>query len=308
MPYPVDIPYKKVWCITTIYKRFLCLYCFMKNPVDEIVDLLQQDIPEHDSLFGSDLTLEKKNFHLLPTTSSDQPVIFIDGGNQEVLGSPHFSVQYIRVAAVSYQAGTRVGIDKHAFYVLIRSKPDKERMRYEALSFDTSLVDPELYFYEKDLPIQETRTMVGVIGNIIRRIAELRIAILHCSDDSIIVFDGDKNVKINPSPAPSAASKTESFLFLITSKYCSTLFSTPGLIPFSSSSNSGVFISDVTLILLKFCKHIFNSASFSLAICAVLSFTNSSNLLSLSAATGSNFCWHNTQYASPSMTGKSLAG
>ena len=43
------------------------------------------------------LPLVREGFHIVGNRKSDRKLVFVDGGNQEIIGAPNFSVQLNRI-------------------------------------------------------------------------------------------------------------------------------------------------------------------------------------------------------------------
>ncbi|MBI4148930.1 hypothetical protein HY491_00635 [Candidatus Woesearchaeota archaeon] len=157
--------------------------------IGEIIRALQQAFPQRDMLHGSSIPLDARHFHPLPSMMPDLPLTFIDGGNQEILGAPHFSLQFIRIVALTYAGTRKIRSTIHECFVLITAVPSQESFQYHALPFGSTLV-PELFFRDEDIPQQEERTKARVVGGMVRRIAELRAALQKSGERCILVLDG----------------------------------------------------------------------------------------------------------------------
>lgn len=81
----------------------------------KLIEKLDNSITEHDvgNPFFSDscykvFQLSKENFKQFKPVESNQRLAFVDGGNQEILGAPNFSIQFNRVYFSIFAAQHRV--------------------------------------------------------------------------------------------------------------------------------------------------------------------------------------------------------
>jgi len=137
------------------------------------------------------IKLDESNFKPLETIDSNKKIAFLDGGNAEIIASPNFSLQFIRIYYTVYQNNKRIASEKKEFYVLITSKNQEQDIIFETEIFPINYNFKNQTFNSFDSTLREgnNRVSISKIGNTIRRFAELSIA--KEIDSEIIVLDGD---------------------------------------------------------------------------------------------------------------------
>ncbi|MFQ5474772.1 MAG: DNA double-strand break repair nuclease NurA [Candidatus Nanoarchaeia archaeon] len=115
-----------------------------------------------------------------PAQSSS--VLFIDGGNQEIISTPGISLQFIRTYYTIYKGNRRIKTRKEEFYALIQLDDDKIA---SAEFFDSKIFTEVL-----SLELDDFNPSVSTLGNLVRRLSELRLAKLSCGESDYIVLDG----------------------------------------------------------------------------------------------------------------------
>ena len=116
----------------------------------ELANLLDKSIKEHNvgiPYFANTdyhkLPFESDNFVPILPVESNQKISFVDGGNQEILGAPNFSIQFNRVYFNIFKKNNRI---------LPKSMPSK----IEFFSITTSeFRNNEIYYNTKILPLRE---------------------------------------------------------------------------------------------------------------------------------------------------------
>ena len=147
---------------------------------------------------GKRAEIDKANFHTISKSDKNAKLVFIDGGNAELLKGINFSLQYIRVCAVCFKNNKRIFFDKNEFYVLVHAFAEDDVIKYKADIFSEKekLVDiNDLVFdsYDKTIREGENSAEISKIGEICRRFAELSFAIKIANkldELDIIVLDG----------------------------------------------------------------------------------------------------------------------
>src|SRR3989338_2741011 len=84
----------------------------MQQPVVYLQPFSQAYIP---------LPLTEENFVSITPLQSDKQMIFVDGGNAEILRTPDCSLQFLRFAAVGFSGTKRIFTKKKEGYVLVSS-------------------------------------------------------------------------------------------------------------------------------------------------------------------------------------------
>lgn len=162
----------------------------MKDMVEKVVEALKKSI----KVFEDD-SISRNRFHNLNKIKSGKKLIFVDGGNTEILAMPHLSLQLIRVFYSVYQENKKIKAEKTEFYLLVKAVDENENIIYKTelfpikgeinlkLSFDS--LDPKIITGSQ-------RASISKIGEIVRRFAELYIAsnTIEKNNNSVVVLDG----------------------------------------------------------------------------------------------------------------------
>ncbi len=139
------------------------------------------------------LRIDKKNFCIAPTRTSNRKMIFVDGGITEILGAPNFSLSLIRIYYTIYQNNKRIKADRSEFFALVKSFVEKE-IKYQTKIFSKEPLIDELVFNSMDPSLRQgnQRASISSMANIIRRFCEIKSAeLLAANEDSLIVLDGN---------------------------------------------------------------------------------------------------------------------
>lgn len=145
------------------------------------------------------IKISKDNFHEIKDTESNKKIAFIDGGNNEILKAPNFSLQLIRIYCAIYQKNKRISSKKREFYILINAINQDNNLIYKTKFF--GLNKEEIKFNSFDETIRQGRHRISIssIGNAIRRFTELETAkniINELNHNDIILIDGDLKASI----------------------------------------------------------------------------------------------------------------
>ena len=71
--------------------------------------------------------IDQTFFKALPKADGNQVCACIDGGNQELIASPHLAVQYIRVVGVVFQGKRKQEMMKEEFFVVLSREGSRVR-------------------------------------------------------------------------------------------------------------------------------------------------------------------------------------
>lgn len=166
----------------------------MKKVINEIIDELNKIITfSSDKIDG--IEINKKKFTQISENKIIKEICFVDGGNQEIIGSSNFSLQFIRIYYNIF-LDNKIDSRKYEFFVLINSINENNNIKYKTKIFG-DFKELELVFDSFDNTLTGVkRAKISEIGNVIRRFAELRAASLIDVKDSVIVLDGDLEVKV----------------------------------------------------------------------------------------------------------------
>src|SRR3989344_3249199 len=156
--------------------------------IDNILASIEKTLTEK-----KDISLPSEDFHPIKDDMPDHTLVFIDGGNAEILSAASFSVQLIRLFAVYYRLNKRIRTKKAEFFVLISSK---DNTMYTIESFGSAFTLPSFSVSAKEL--SNGSAQISTIGDIVRKCAEMHFsaAILdELSEYDILVRDGDLTVQ-----------------------------------------------------------------------------------------------------------------
>ena len=171
----------------------------MDNIIKRILDNIKTE--EQDSILSeTDNTfvhINKINFHDISTKKSNKKIAFIDGGNLEIIKSPSLSLFFNRIYYTIYQNNKRIKNRTFEFYTLITTVNKNNNLYYKTEYFfiknKIALKNYEFDSFDKTLTTGKTRLSISVIGNVIRRFAELSVIKEITAD--FIVLDGSLETK-----------------------------------------------------------------------------------------------------------------
>ncbi|MBN2367817.1 hypothetical protein JXC34_02270, partial [Candidatus Woesearchaeota archaeon] len=169
----------------------------MLKHMEKIISRILENIEHHeaDSILIEDeeLNLDIKNFLDIKKQTFKKKLVFIDGGNMEIIRSPSLSLFFIRVYATTYSDNRREKNNRCEFYTLITTKSDKNRIVYKTEYFFTknniNLKEYEFDSMDRRLTTGNKRAPISLVGDIIRRFAELHVA-KEIDEEAIVVLDG----------------------------------------------------------------------------------------------------------------------
>lgn len=141
------------------------------------------------------LELAKENFTKIIPKQTDKTMIFIDGGNAEILKTPDYSIQFLRFAAAWFQEtnkGTKkIFQRKKEGYLLVFPKKIENSIYYVTKGYAELAEFPELILSAKELPQKSGvgTTNLSAAGDLFRSLYEIHFATKQLEHDAIIVFD-----------------------------------------------------------------------------------------------------------------------
>jgi hypothetical protein len=159
------------------------------------------------------IEVKKENFNSIKEFDVNNKIVFIDGGNVELLKAPNFSLQLIRVYYTVYLENKRIKNERKEFYLLINSVEKDDSLFFKTkifgdhenlkdfqdagnrktISQHNIIEDFEINSFDKTITQGINRGDISFIGNIARRFAELNLA--KKFEDEIIVLDGSLEAK-----------------------------------------------------------------------------------------------------------------
>lgn len=180
----------------------------------KIIENLDRNIEEHDlgSPFFSEpryktFPLSKENFKPIKEVETDRKIAFVDGGNQEALGAPNFSIQINRLCFNVFKAQSRVIKSslpaRVEFFSATRSSFHDGEIFYDTSIFplneefkDLLPEESDLSFnsFDRTVTIGTQRADISRVASIARRFAEWKYA-SHVVEEElekgdVIVMDG----------------------------------------------------------------------------------------------------------------------
>lgn len=180
----------------------------------KLVDKLDSTIKEHDvgkPFFSKSeyktFPLSRENFVPIKPIESKRKLVFVDGGNQEILGAPNFSIQFNRVYFNIFETHQRILWDSMPSRVEFLSSTNS-RFHEDEIFYDTSIFpledkhkdllpnETDLSFnsFDRTVTIGTQRADIARVASIARKFAEWEYA-FHVvgkgmEEDDVLVIDG----------------------------------------------------------------------------------------------------------------------
>lgn len=131
--------------------------------------------------------------HFIPIVPKEtkKTFLFIDGGNAEILKTPEYSLQFIRIGAVGFQGTKRILQKKKEGYLLVKTEREKEGIILKTKgygSWEKELM-LELSFTNPLLAKTTERTRVSSIAQIWRSIQEILFAKENLQEETVVLLD-----------------------------------------------------------------------------------------------------------------------
>ena len=181
----------------------------MKEAVKDLLESVEfsnDETPYFKNKNYTSFNISNDYFHNIKSFDSDKKICFIDGGNQEIIGSHNFSLQLIRVYYNVYENNKKVSFDIFESLVLINVKKRNNELCFvtkifpiknkknEKLSLDNFSFD----IYDGTLKKGNDEVSVSSIGDAMRRFYEISLAKFICDKKlcDVIILDGSLEVKI----------------------------------------------------------------------------------------------------------------
>ena len=151
-----------------------------------------------DKILNKDIKIDKGNFIEIKKQYSGNKIVFVDGGQAELLKAVDFSLQFIRVVALIFKNNKKIDLVINEFFVLISVEADKEGIKYTTEIFKlkedaTAINNISLNSLEPSIREGNERADISKIGGIVRRFAELKLAenlIEKLGKNDILLLDG----------------------------------------------------------------------------------------------------------------------
>lgn len=137
------------------------------------------------------IEITKENFKKIVQTKTNRTLIFVDGGNAEILKTPDYSLQFLRFAAVEFQGTKKIFQTKKEGYLLVFPKKMESTIYYITKGYGELADFPELILSAKELSQKNgtSTTKLSTVGDLFRSLHEIHFATKQLEHDGIIVFD-----------------------------------------------------------------------------------------------------------------------
>ena len=127
----------------------------------------------------SAVAFSDQNFHKISGISGSCPrIVFVDGGNAEIIASSHISLSIVRVCAVLFQDNKKKKGIRESFSLLTTARLE-DRLFYSSRIFgDNRIQESDLHISSTDPTIKQGihRASISSVANMARRFAELALA------------------------------------------------------------------------------------------------------------------------------------
>lgn len=137
------------------------------------------------------IEITKENFTKIIPTKTNRAMVFVDGGNAELLKTPDYSLQFLRFAAVGFQGAKKIFQAKKEGYLLVFPKKIENAIYYITKGYGELADFPELILSGKELLQKNSTstTKLSAVGDLFRSLYEIYFATKQLEHDGIIVFD-----------------------------------------------------------------------------------------------------------------------
>ncbi|AJF61492.1 TPA: DNA double-strand break repair nuclease NurA [Candidatus Woesearchaeota archaeon] len=167
----------------------------MREIIEKLLEKIGKDSSGSvvfDDSAKNPVEIKKENFHDISGKKTGKKVAFVDGGNLELLKSPSLSLFFNRIYYTIYQNNKRTKSGKFEFYTLISTENKSGKLCFSTdYFFTTGKIDIKKYefdSFDKKLALGGRRASISLVGNVIRRFAELIVAGTIKAD--FVVVDG----------------------------------------------------------------------------------------------------------------------
>jgi hypothetical protein len=169
-------------------KRFV--FRRKRGMTKEIFSRIIESIEE--KVMDKKVKVDKSKFVELKKNDKDRKIVFIDGGQAELLKAVNFSLQIIRIGALIYQNNEKVGEKLNEFFLLVYA--DGEDYKTEIFVLKGEKIE-EIKINSMDASIRDgnERASVSKIAGIARRFAEIDMAksiVKEVEAQDVVVLDG----------------------------------------------------------------------------------------------------------------------
>lgn len=162
-----------------------------KEIISKIIDRI------NEKLTKKECPISEENFKKIESIESNKKIVFIDGGQAEFIKAVDFSLQFIRVAALTFRNNKKIETKINEFFVLITAVEENENIKFETEIFPVKGdITTNISINSLDSTIKKgnERAEISDIGGMVRRFSELRLAqniANELEEGSIVVMDGN---------------------------------------------------------------------------------------------------------------------
>lgn len=155
--------------------------------IKEIVDRINEKIS------AKECPVNKEKFTDLIAEDKGESVVFIDGGQAELIKAVDLSLQYIRIVGLKFQNRKKVSEVKKEFFVLINAVEKEGNLIFESEVFGNGEA-VNMDSLETTMRKGKERIEISDVGGVIRRFNELKLA--SEMEGDIIVIDGNLKSRV----------------------------------------------------------------------------------------------------------------
>ncbi len=132
-----------------------------------------------------------ENFHSIKPVASEKTIVFVDGGNAEILKTPDYSLQFLRFAAVGFQGAKKIMQKKKEGYLLVSAKKIDKELYFITKGYGAIKEFPKLVLSAKDTLFSKNneRTKLAAVGELFRALYEIHFACSFIGHENVLVFD-----------------------------------------------------------------------------------------------------------------------
>lgn len=138
----------------------------------------------------------EENFTTIHPQETDRLLVFVDGGNAELLKTPDVSLHFLRFAAVGFQGTKKVFQKKKEGYVLVTAQKKEEKVFLQTITYGDLPQVPTLslpfdapFFSNTNL---SQRTKLNTVAELFRALCELAFAkemLIATEKEAVLVLD-----------------------------------------------------------------------------------------------------------------------
>jgi len=126
------------------------------------------------------IEVNPNNFFTIPTIDNENKptnkIVFIDGGNAQILGGVNYSLQMLRVAACIYENNKQIENLKNECFGLTTTVPNNNELFFHTKLTPQLTPMPTYSIYDKSLAPQGKLPSVSLIPEVARRFCEIQLA------------------------------------------------------------------------------------------------------------------------------------